>query len=44
MTRKLSYQGKRALQGMLTRLKQHPTGLLFLYAVDPYVSRRTPRH
>ena len=38
MVRKLSYQGKRALQGMLSRLKQHPTGGLFLYAVDPCVS------
>ncbi|WFD36850.1 hypothetical protein MCUN1_003740 [Malassezia cuniculi] len=35
MVRKLNYQGKRALQSMLSRLKQHPTGALFLYAVDP---------
>ena len=37
MVRKLSYQGKRALQSMLNRLKQHPSGGLFLYAVDPCV-------
>lgn len=35
MVRKLEYSHKRSLQSMMGRLKQHPTGGLFLYAVDP---------
>ncbi|WFD03799.1 hypothetical protein MOBT1_002493 [Malassezia obtusa] len=35
MVRKLDYQDKRALQSMMGRLKQLPSGGLFLYAVDP---------
>lgn len=35
MVRKLEYAHKRSLQSMMGRLKQHPTGALFLYAVDP---------
>lgn len=35
MERKLDYAHKRSLQGMMSRLKSHPSGGLFLYAVDP---------
>lgn len=35
MVRKLEYAHKRSLQSMMGRLKQHPSGGLFLYAVDP---------
>ncbi|WFC96745.1 hypothetical protein MBRA1_003407 [Malassezia brasiliensis] len=35
MVRKLDYQDKRALQSMMGRLKQLPSGALFLHAVDP---------
>lgn len=35
MERKLEYSQKRSLQSMMSRLKQHPSGGLFLYAVDP---------
>lgn len=35
MVRKLEYSHKRSLQSMMGRLKQHPSGGLFLYAVDP---------
>lgn len=35
MVRKLEYSHKRSLQSMMGRLKQHPAGALFLYAVDP---------
>ena len=35
MVRKLDYAHKRSLQGMMSRLKSHPSGGLFLYAVDP---------
>lgn len=35
MVRKLEYSHKRSLQSMMGRLKQLPSGALFLYAVDP---------